>query len=60
MSADYCGRVSVALSGCLTAFAWTRQAIMRDFAIETERMEATEEIMGDTIDDVIEGDEEAS
>jgi hypothetical protein len=33
---------------------------MRDFAIETERMEATEEIMGDTIDDVIEGDEEAS
>ncbi len=34
------------------------QAIMKDFAIESERMEMTEEIMSDTIDDVMEGDEE--
>ena len=34
------------------------QAIMKDFAIESERMEMTEEMMSDTIDDVMEGDEE--
>ena len=31
---------------------------MKDFAIESERMEMTEEMMSDTIDDVMEGDEE--
>jgi hypothetical protein len=33
------------------------QAIMKEFAIESERMEMTEEMMSDTIDDVMEGDE---
>lgn len=31
-------------------------AIMRNFAMESERMETTEEIMNDTIDDVMEGE----
>ena len=47
---------AVAHAGMPSAAA---QKIMRDFSIESERMDLTEEIMSDAVDGALEGDEDA-